>query len=148
MRLHEFITKRISVVVVLTDGNVFLAVKPTNINYWECPKGQIDSGESTDNAAVREFKEETNITINKSKLEPVGMFPFHSSKKIFVYIYRMDTLPSVSSMRCDSMTSAYGDPVPEVESYRYVKLKDYRKLRYEMHAAMEKVVEVIQDETI
>ena len=64
--------KVISSAVFYTDKQSFLAIHPTNLDYWEIPKGQIDGGERPEDAAVREFKEETGITIQKQGLQYMG----------------------------------------------------------------------------
>lgn len=145
MRLDKFlIEKKISASILLTNGVLFLACKPTNIDYWELPKGQIDGGESPDAAAIRGFKEETNILLKRENLELVGKFPFHSHKDIVLFIYRTDDLLPISSYKCISYTNAYGDPVPEVEAYRYFKISEYKRMRYEFHISLSKAVEKLK----
>ena len=38
----------------------------TNLHSWGIPKGELDKGENQINAAKREFKEETNLSIDIS----------------------------------------------------------------------------------
>lgn len=47
---------------VIFNGDNVLLIKQTN-NYWGVPKGHMESGESEEETAVRETKEETNIDV-------------------------------------------------------------------------------------
>ena len=51
--------------IVFKDGQVLLikvsAMQDKSIKYWEFPKGHIDPGESSKDAAIREIMEETGV---------------------------------------------------------------------------------------
>lgn len=49
-----------------------LALKRTD-GLWDFPGGSIDKGESSLEAAIRELKEEANITVELSKIKPIGV---------------------------------------------------------------------------
>ncbi|WP_067259919.1 NUDIX domain-containing protein [Methanobrevibacter cuticularis] len=58
-------------IVIFNKKNEFLLVKRKNEpfkDYWVIPGGFVDYGETTDNAAIREAKEETGIDITIDKL--------------------------------------------------------------------------------
>nr|MDA8188223.1 NUDIX domain-containing protein [Dehalococcoidales bacterium] len=46
--------------VLLDDGDIFLLHKPNG--EWVMPKGHLESGETPEQAAVREVLEETGLT--------------------------------------------------------------------------------------
>ena len=74
MRFNKYIKSIISAAVLFTDGVRFLSCKPTNLNYWEIPKGTTDGGELPINAAIREFKEETGLKLIDPKLKMIVLF--------------------------------------------------------------------------
>lgn len=45
---------------------------------YEMPGGSIDDGESIETAAVRELFEETGVSLEIDKLQPLGVFEFHN----------------------------------------------------------------------
>lgn len=141
MRLHEFVVKKkISVAVFFTDGASFLACKPTNINYWELPKGQQDENEQPIDTAIREFKEETNYPLKEANLNLIGKFPFHLTKEVILYTYKVDKLPPINRFKCKSYTKHYGDPVLEIERFKYIKFDDYLDLRWEFFPSVKKAI--------
>ena len=134
-------SKVISSAVLFTDKNKFLAVHPTGSigNYWDLPKGSIDDGEQPIDTAVREFKEETGLTIDKNKLKYIGKFPLHKEKDIILFLYITDELPSLSSLKCISTTNkAFRSKkvVPEVDEYHYFKLTEFTKMRVGLYRAI------------
>lgn len=134
-------SKVISSAVLFTDKNKFLAVHPTGSigNHWDLPKGRIDDGENPIDTAVREFKEETGISLDKSKLKHIGKFPLHNEKDIILFLYIIDELPSLSSLKCTSTTTkAFKSKkvVPEVDEYHYFKLTEFTKMRVGLYRAI------------
>ena len=133
--------KNISAATFFTNGKVFLAIHPTNIHFWEIPKGMVDKEESDDKAAVREFYEETNVQLNQFNLKKIGKFKLHETKDIMLFLYVTDTLPDVSTMKCTSYFRNKGNPLPEVEDWAYVKIKDMQKwIRQDMQNMLRKLI--------
>lgn len=61
---------------VLTDGNSVLLVRHTyGPRSWDLPGGSIKQGESAENTARREMKEELGVSIERWKL--IGRFSLH-----------------------------------------------------------------------
>jgi len=50
------------------NGILFLAVCSARNKIWGFPKGHLDPGETEKEAATREIKEETNLSVKKPKL--------------------------------------------------------------------------------
>ncbi len=48
--------------IVIGDGGAIAMVRSTNSESWLFPKGHIDEGETDEEAAIREIKEETGLT--------------------------------------------------------------------------------------
>lgn len=144
--------KQISAAVLFTDGQKFLAVHPTGEKriekYWDLPKGVVDSSETFTNAAIREFHEEVGIYLNRNKLRYLGQYPLHDTKDVIIYLYVIDTLPSLGSMKCSSMTTNVNkdkSPAPEIDNYRYFNLTDYTKIRKALHPVMRDVIIKIKE---
>jgi len=69
--INRFFYRKSVVGFIINDENqVLLVNKAGESDYWGLPQGGIDSGESDDNAILREIKEETNI----SKIDILGKF--------------------------------------------------------------------------
>lgn len=68
----------------LLNGNQIVVIKyltEENRNYYDIPGGKIEKNETNEQAAIREFKEETGIDIFNLKL--VGNLIVECPKKIF-----------------------------------------------------------------
>lgn len=68
----------------LLNGNQIVVIKyltEENRNYYDIPGGKIEENETNEQAAIREFKEETGIDIFNLKL--VGNLIVECPKKIF-----------------------------------------------------------------
>ncbi|MFZ4450949.1 NUDIX hydrolase [Salibacterium aidingense] len=65
--------QRVTNCILHKDKEVLLLQKPSR-NWWVAPGGKMEAGESVREAAVREFREETGITVK----DPVvrGIFTF------------------------------------------------------------------------
>jgi len=104
--------------VVIKDKKEVLLIKnPSNV--WTFPKGHIEKGETKEEAAVREVKEETNIDAEiVTYLGKINYSFSYNGVKVYktVYFYLMRYIS--------------GMPVPswEVKDARFFPLKKARKL--------------------
>lgn len=60
--------KRYAGVIIRSNNKVLLCKRNSKSSlpgYWSCPAGSVEKGENPMEGAYREFKEETNIDINK-----------------------------------------------------------------------------------
>jgi len=65
---------RIAVAVVEHKGRFLVGQRPLNVplaGYWEFPGGKIEPGESPEEAAVRECREEAGIDVDVVETYPV-----------------------------------------------------------------------------
>jgi len=53
-----------------TGESEFVLIQPRGANSWVLPKGHLEQGESAQNAAIREVREETGLEV--SSVEPLG----------------------------------------------------------------------------
>lgn len=66
----------VSIMTVRPDGRILITKRAPEKSYagrWEITGGCVQSGESAEEGAVRELREETGILIDKSELIPCGM---------------------------------------------------------------------------
>mgnify|MGYP003347464867 CR=1 FL=1 len=104
MKLSEIsIKKTTSAAVLINNGEQFLIVHPTNYSdqEWDLPKGNIDQGETAAQAAIREVKEETGLTLNPHILKYVGSFPYKPTKDIVLFTYYTDIYNKVRKDEID-----------------------------------------------
>ena len=69
-------------------GNTeILLIKHVNSGHWSFPKGHVEEGETEEETALREVKEETGIDIlvDTSFRETVQYYPRKDTQKIVVY---------------------------------------------------------------
>lgn len=59
----------------MPHGVEILLGRKASENKWRLPGGMVDKGETLEQAASREFREETSLTAEISKLRYVGSFP-------------------------------------------------------------------------
>lgn len=69
-------------------GNTeILLIKHVNSGHWSFPKGHMEAGESEEETALREVKEETglDILLDPTFRETVTYFPRKDTQKVVVY---------------------------------------------------------------
>ena len=71
--------------VVLTDDGKILLVQHTKNNetYYVLPGGHVEDGETEEQAAIREVKEECNLDIEITKRLAIGVFAKRNEDNIF-----------------------------------------------------------------
>lgn len=149
MKLNQSMNEKIlSVALLLTDGNVFLAVNPLGHHIYDLPKGQVEKGDTLIETLIREIKEEVGIDISRytSQLIDMGKFNYMQYKDIYVYVLILKDLPPTSKMKCTSMFKMYGREVPEVKDHRYITFKDLGIFNIQMSAIIKRVYKRIKNE--
>lgn len=71
-----------------SHGNIeILLIKHVNSGHWSFPKGHVEAGETEEETALREIKEETGIDviIDSTFRETVTYFPRKDTQKVVVY---------------------------------------------------------------
>jgi predicted NUDIX family NTP pyrophosphohydrolase len=69
-------------VLLVHPGGPFWAKK--DLGAWSIPKGEIDEGEDAEQAARREFEEETGFAL-AGRLAPLGVFRQPSGKRVYAF---------------------------------------------------------------
>ncbi|HSH13277.1 MAG TPA: Nudix family hydrolase, partial [Desulfurivibrionaceae bacterium] len=82
----------VAVGVIVRDGRVLIARRPDHVHQGgllEFPGGKVESGETVQQALVREIGEETGLRLSESSLEPViGIRHDYGDKRVFLDVWR------------------------------------------------------------
>lgn len=114
--------KVISCGVIVTDTRFILGCLPTNHNLYDIPKGHNEEGESFFDTALRELQEETGIDAKGQVMIDLGIFSYNSHKNLYLYLYKMDRLPPVNTLKCSSYFRQNGRNIPEMNGYKHIPL--------------------------
>ena len=111
-------------------------------NYWAFMKGQVEDGESTPDAALREFIEESGVDMNKCPsglLIPLGSVMQNPKKKVTAYGLHF---PDIDPSECYSNLT--GDGVtPEIDRYRWMTNAELSEVTHTTHMVFyDKLVEM------
>jgi len=127
------------VVREVDGGREYLAIKPAGHERWQLPKGRIDFGETAEQAAVREVREEGGVTARiEASLPPIRYFFQHRRQKIAKVVYYF-------LMRYESGDP--GDHDDEVAEARWFPLSEPDRLTFENeHELVRRSTEIIEND--
>lgn len=91
--------------VVIRKAGKLLLVHSTNAPWtqWNFPKGIAEKDERHCDAAVRELKEETGLTIAADDLQDFGIFRYLAGKDMHVFVYDAKEDINPRTMVCESL---------------------------------------------
>ena len=71
-------TKRVCCAIIKKEDKVLIAKRSDGKyrGFWEFPGGKVETGETPENALIREVKEELNIDINNKCIAPLSFSEF------------------------------------------------------------------------
>lgn len=109
---------------------------------WYYLKGQLEEGEDPQTAAVREFKEESGLSMEDCQymmLYPLGSVKQNPKKTVYAYgIY----YPNIDPDKCHSNLCPDG-VTPEIDKYRWMTLDEVKAKSHPKHLQFyEKLVEM------
>lgn len=110
------------------DGAQFLAIKPAHRDRWQLPKGTIDRGESSEQAAVREVREEGGV---RARIV-ANLGPIH-------FVYQMAGKRYAKTVDFYLMIYQGGDPADhdhEVQEARWFPLSAQHRLAFPTERAL------------
>lgn len=102
------------------------------VNYWAFLKGGVEKGETWADAAIREFKEESGLTMEDCEsgyLIPLGSVLQNPNKTVIAFGLHY---PNIDCDKCHS-NLAEGTNTPEIDSYRWMTLAELEKSTHKTH---------------
>ncbi|MET3849571.1 NUDIX domain-containing protein [Paenibacillus sp. OAE614] len=111
-----------SVGVIITNRTVFLACHSTGNTFYDLPKGMPEEGETPEQTACREVREESGLNILPDQIKDLGVFPYNRAKNLHLFLWTTESLPPIEEMACTStfIDRYSGQAKPEVDGYEYI----------------------------
>jgi 8-oxo-dGTP diphosphatase len=119
----------VGVGVVIVQPEKILLVKRRNepeIGKWTIPGGVVEIGESTEQAVIRETKEETGLNVsNPTLFDVVNIIEYDTQSKVMYQFVIIDYLVTVDArlvpVAGSDVTELRWVPITEVENYDLTK---------------------------
>ena len=96
---------------------------------YSIPKGELEGLESSKKAAVREFKEETNLDAEIDELDYLASKKISNKKLAIIFVLDKDY--DLSNCKSNTFTMEYNGIIqefPEVDGYKWFKLDEARNM--------------------
>ena len=105
-------------VVVINDAAELLLCHVTGQHHWDLPKGGPNEGETPLQAALRETREETGLTLDAAALIDLGRMPYRARKDLHLFAARLHRVDP-GLLRCESRfsDSVTGARLPEMDGF-------------------------------
>lgn len=127
----EIARPRVRVAGILIENNKILLIehKKNDKKYWLIPGGGVDWGESTNEALVREYKEETNLDIEIEKFLFISEAIAPDKEKHIINLYfKIKKIDSCAEMKLgneENLSNLKFVSKEEIESIKlYPNIKD------------------------
>lgn len=140
--------KEVSAGIILRLGEYgILMVHPTlnkkSLGFWDIPKGKIENGETPIDAAKREFKEETGLTLdNDTEYYDLGIIPYKKDKDLYLFMVDIENCNEhkanyyLSSAYCNHTFDYKGKKIPENNDFLITNNLQYLFPRMEISVKM------------
>lgn len=106
--------KSVAKVGIFRDGRYLMGVRQDN-GKWTEPGGHLEKGESPEEGAIREVKEETGISLSKKDLDYLGSKEI-PDKDLVVHAFKTE-------LDRDKKMTVEGDPDDEVFGWNWIKMR-------------------------
>lgn len=129
--------KQISAGVLIVNSGRILLGHSTHNTHWDIFKGKIDPGETAIEAALRELKEESGISLKANDIKDLGQFSYTKKKNLHLFLYEDAVGIDAQSCHCESKVD---DRFPEMDDFKWV---DYSEVGNFCTKPMTKVLKQI-----
>ncbi len=110
--------KTLSSGVIVTDGARLLLGHASRSPRWDIPKGGVEAGETSAQAACRELAEETGLVAAEAALRPLGVKPYLRNKDLALFAWIVDELPDPAKLVCTAFfVLPGGTTLPEFDRF-------------------------------
>ncbi len=114
-------------VIIINEFNELLMGKSNGNNFFDIPKGLKDEGETYLQAAIRECKEETNLSFNSEELIDLGLFPYNKEKNIYLFFIKLNKEKiNMNNLKCNSYYEHYYSKkmLPEIDYFNWINCNE------------------------
>jgi 8-oxo-dGTP pyrophosphatase MutT (NUDIX family) len=120
--------KTISCGVIITDGQRLVLGHATRSPRWDIPKGGVEPGETFEQTARRELREETGLEAPGGALVPLGVFPYLRNKDLALFAWAVGELPDPGGLACSEyFVLRDGTRLPEFDRFGLFTLEEAQK---------------------
>lgn len=115
-------------------------------NYWAFLKGHVESGESWQDAAIREFKEETGLSMTDCRsqmLFPLGKVRQNNTKEAIAFALHY---PNIDPDKCFSNVIEDG-VTPEIDKYRWIEYDAIKNMTHKTHLVFYEQIKKMVEES-
>lgn len=142
-------------ILFLNNEFKLLVGHPTGHEGWSIPKGKLEEGETSYEAALRETWEETNVDLGLVvayiELEPVRYT--HGKKKLKPFIVFEDENSKINSkgfeLKCNSIVpddAKWNAGKPEMDDFKWVTIDEAKEiLHYTQVECLQIIIDLIQE---
>jgi 8-oxo-dGTP pyrophosphatase MutT (NUDIX family) len=104
--------------VIVTDGHRILLGHAARSPRWDIPKGVAEPDEDLAEAAARELREETGLTVPAGALVALGVHPYLRGKDLALFAWTPQQMPDPKDLTCTSRFAlADGTLLPEFDRF-------------------------------
>jgi len=121
--MQDQISKKLSCGVILINENKeILMIHVTGQSFWDLPKGTKKEDEREVDAAIRELKEETGISILESDMLDMSWYEYNNYKDLWLFMAKMPDI-NLSELGCSSYFFENSVELPEADDYSLFSLE-------------------------
>jgi len=143
-------------IFVVRKDKTLLICHPTNhaMDFWSIPKGKVEDGETTLQAAIRETYEESNLYLSGSAEFDIHVMSSvnytHGKKELHPFLFHENASSNINwvevnkTIKCNSDVPDERGDFPEMDDYKWISLDEAKDLlHYTQVACIDKIIEII-----
>lgn len=121
--------------IINEDGLVLVGHQtgsPVSGRTWTIPKGEVDPGEDSQTAAIRETAEEANVIVDPKKVTYIGKQKYKSGRKILeAFLYHVDNSDKLD-LKCNSKCLDFRNmEIFEIDQFKWVTFEEAKLILHE-----------------